>query len=116
MLLILISGSLLGCQNNLKNTQSSGFQKAKQYLNSNLMSNFVFLFKEWRILFLLKIQDNTLLETDLMKSTTLLYNSLKFPGIQFLRSSSKTWEPADFEFSQMTGKAKTCQQSRISYL
>lgn len=116
MLLILISGSLLGCQNNLKNTQSPGFQKAKQYLNSNLMSNFVFLFKEWRILFLLKIQDNTLLETDLMKSTTLLYNSLKFPGIQFLRSSSKTWEPADFEFSQMTGKAKTCQQSRISYL
>lgn len=46
MLLILISGSLLGCQNNLKYTRSPGFQKEKQYLKSNLKSNFVFLFKE----------------------------------------------------------------------
>lgn len=46
MLLILISGSLLECQNNLKQTHSPGFQKEIKYLKSNLKSNFVFLFKK----------------------------------------------------------------------
>lgn len=126
MLLIFISGSWLGCQNNLKHTHSPGFQKEIKYLKSNLKSNFVFLFKKTSTV--LKLENISFIKNSRQYPTGDRPDEINNPTLQFFKVSryqiykklfKKLSNLLTLNFPKWQRGyifPKMCQQSRVSNL